>query len=138
METLSNVQPETSNRSWVSYLGLAVLGLVLAELLSHVFVWTYVAGEFEWRNSTTQFAAICVLGSLAFVFCVACCCPPEPRCNTAFWVRTWPRLSIVLTGAVLLAVSPQVLAFNVLDWSNIAWRALVVAPLSVLGSVSKQ
>jgi hypothetical protein len=132
METLSDVHEETSNRSWVSYLGLTLLGLVLAELLSHVFVWTYVAGEFEWRNSTAQFAAICVLGSLAFVICVVCCCPPESRCNTAFGVCTWRRLTVILIGTALLAVSPQVLAFNVLNWNDIAWRALVVAPLCVL------
>lgn len=132
METLSDVQRDTSNRSWAWYLGLAILGLVLAELLAYVFVWTYVAGDSEWRNGIAQFTAICVLGSLAFVFCVAWCPPPERRFNTAFWVRAWRRLSCILIGAVLLANSPQVLAFHVVDWSSIAWRGLVVAPLSVL------
>ncbi|MCO6439384.1 MAG: hypothetical protein J5J06_20025 [Phycisphaerae bacterium] len=132
MEALSDVQQETSNRSWASYLGLVILGLVLAELVAHVFVWTYVASEFERRNSTAQVAAICVLGGLTFVFSIACCCPSEPRCNAAFWGRTWRRLTVILIGTVLLAVSPQVLVFNVINWSNIAWRALVVAPLCVV------
>ena len=119
-------------KGWVSYFGWFIFALFLAALVSLVFVRTYFADSFDWRNVITQCAAISVLGSLAFVALAARYCPPEATDGVVFLRRAWRRLLIIYVGLVILAVLPTVVILGGVSWRPIAWGGGVVAPLCLL------
>lgn len=120
---------------WLSlWVAIALFAITIAQGLSYTFVWTYVAGHFNVRDSFTQDVAFCItVGSLFAAFLLQ---TPSPIAS----VREWRQRPSVPVGVfvVILAMGflRDVVIWGSFDGARIAWNGLVVAPLGTALFVS--